>query len=66
MPATTPVCSALSPCNWIRMIDCFGPIRFGIMPITSISKGSMLSPAKMVYATPLIPGLTWSSGRMGG
>jgi hypothetical protein len=50
MPATTPVCSTFGPFNCTKMMDCFGPIRFGMTPMTTKSKFSTWSPAKMVRA----------------
>ena len=61
MPATTPVCSTFGPFNCTRMMDCLGPRKFGITPITSRSNFSTWSPAKIVYAYPCIPGRTWST-----
>src|SRR5215831_4220111 len=64
MPATTPVCSTFGPFNSTRMMDCFGPRKFGMTPSTTRSNFSTWSPANTVYAYPCMPGCTCESGKI--
>src|SRR6185437_12416937 len=44
----------------------FGPRAFRSTPIISRFTGSTASPENIVYATPFIPGFTWSKGNTAG
>src|SRR5260370_39153864 len=64
MLATTPVYSGFVPCRRTRMRSPLGPLEFFMTPSTSTSMDSGLVPSNTVYATPRMPGLSWSTVMM--